>query len=171
MTSPIPLLPGDILLYSKSDLFGWLTSFRTFSPVVHVEMFEGKGASLASRNGIGVNRYCYRSAQLAAVLRPIERIDMAAVKAWFESRYRQGQDVGVRGRPYGWLDLLRFYNIKLNTDGWICSQFVAKALCAGGLQIFASGYYEGTIDPGDYFLPGALEWAWVREDVRSDLTT
>jgi len=171
MTSPIPLQPGDILLYSKSDVFGLLTSFRTFSPAVHVEMFEGEAMSLASRNGIGVNRYPFRDAQLAAVLRPKQAINMADVKAWFEVPFNKITGEGVRGRPYGWLDLLRFYGKKIKTNGWICSQFVAKALSAGGLGVFASDYYCGTIDPGDYFIPWALEWKWVRPDVYKELTT
>jgi len=171
MTPPIPLQPGDVLLYSKSDFFGWVTSFRTFSPVVHVEIYEGGGLSLASRNGIGVNRYPLRLAQLAAVLRPRQKVDTDAMRTWFEQKYNPASGKGVRGRPYGWLDLLRFYNVKVNTDGWICSQFVAQALRAGGLSVFAQDYYCGTIDPGDYFLPAALEWAWVRPDVYKELTT
>lgn len=128
--------------------------------------------SLASRNGIGVNRYPFREAQLAAVLRPVQTINMADVKAWFEVPFNPLTGDGVRGRPYGWLDLLRFfYNIKIKTDGWICSQFCGVALREGGLKVFASDYYCGTIDPGDYFLPAAFSWAWVRPDVRKDLTT
>jgi hypothetical protein len=171
MNSPIPLLPGDILLYSKCDFFGWVTSIKTFSPAVHVEMYEGNGMSLASRNGIGVNRYPFREKQLAAVLRPKQQINMAAVTTWFETEFSRFSNTGVRGRPYGWLDLLRFYGIKIFTFGWICSQFVAKACLVGGLDVFAIDYYQGTIDPGDFFLPSAFAWQWVRPDVRKDLTT
>lgn len=171
MTSPIPLLPGDILLYSKSDLFGWITRIKTFSPAVHIEMYEGQCMSLASRNGIGVNRYPFREAQLAAVLRPRQQINMAAVTKWFEKPFNKITGEGVRGRPYGWLDLLRFCCIKIPTFGWICSEFAALACVAGGLDVFAADYYAGTIDPGDFFLPSAFTWEWVRPDVRKDLTS
>lgn len=172
MHPPIPQpQPGDILLYSKSDIFGRLTAFRTFSPAVHVEMYEENGMSLASRNGEGVNSYPFRPEQLAAILRPKQAIDMAAVTKWFEEPFSRFTNTGVRGRPYGWLDLLRFYGIKLFTFGWICSQFAAKACQAGGLDVFASDYYQGTIDPGDFLLSPAFHWQWVREDVRKQLTT
>lgn len=171
MNFPVPLAPGDILLYSKSDFFGWVTSFRTFSPAVHVELYEGDGYSLASRNGIGVNRYPVRSAQLCAVLRPMLPVNMEALKKWFECPFPTFKTIGVRGRPYGWLDLLRFYGIKLPTDGWICSEFAALAMRAGGLKVFPINYYAGTIDPGDFFLTPALEWVWVRQDALKDLST
>lgn len=176
LNTPIPLLPGDTLLYSKSDVFGLLTSFKTWSPAVHVEKYEGDGLALASRNGIGVNRYPLRTEQLCAVLRPKAPIDMAAVKKWFERPFstlspQPSPLVGVRGRPYGWLDLLRFYGLRLPTNGWICSQFAALADRAGGLESFATEYYAGTIDPGDFFLSPAYAWAWVRPDVRTAITT
>lgn len=127
--------------------------------------------SLASRNGIGVNRYPFRPEQLAAVLRPKKPIDMEAVTKWFEQPFNSITGDGVRGRPYGWFDLLRFYNIKIATSGWICSQTVAYLCIKGGLDVFASGYYAGTIDPGDFFLSPALEWKWVRDDVREAVTS
>lgn len=171
MKPPVTLLPGDTLLYSKSDFFGWVTAIKTFSPAVHVEKFEGFGMSLASRNGIGVNRYPLRLAQLAAVLRPIEPLDMDAVTKWFEVPFNKVTGEGVRDRPYGWFDLARFFNIKLKTDGWICSEFAAMVDRVGGLKSFATKYYAGTIDPGDFFLPSCYEWQWVRPDVEKELTT
>jgi hypothetical protein len=170
MNLPIALQPGDTLLYSKSDVFGLITSIKTWSPAVHVEKYEGDGQSLASRNGIGVNRYPVRAAQLCAVLRPNQPINMAAVKKWFEVRFDRQTRRGVRGRPYGWLDLLRFYGMRIPTNGWICSQFAASADRAGGLNSFAKQYYAGTIDPGDFFLSPAYDWAWVRHDVLEDIT-
>lgn len=167
MTSPTPLLPGDVLLYSKSDFFGLLTAWKTWSPAVHVELYEGEGMSLASRNGMGVNRYLYRSKQLAAVLRPNAPLSMKSVTKWFETPYKSGE--GVRGRYYGWLDLLRFYSIRIPTGGWICSEFVAKALKEGGLKAFAEKYDEGTVDPGDYFVSPAFDWVWVRPNVLKQL--
>ena len=127
--------------------------------------------SLASRNGIGVNRYTYRENQLAAVLRPSSTVDMSAIKEWFEKPYSELTAEGVRGGYYGWLDLLRFYSIKLATNGWICSEFVAKALRVGGINAFAKCYNEGTIDPGDYFVSPAFGWMWYRPDVYWELTT
>jgi len=95
---------------------------------------------------------------------------MVEVRVWFTLPF-DGIATGVRNRPYGWLDLLRFYSIKVPTNGWICSQFAAKACRAGGITAFAEDYNEGTIDPGDFFVSPAFDWAWVRPDVRRDLTT
>jgi len=171
MTPPIPLQPGDTLLYSRSDIFGLITAFKTWSPAVHVEKYEGNNLSLASRNGIGVNRYPLRLEQLCAVLRPKQAIDMEAVRKWFEVPHSPLYlDGGVRHRPYGWLDLLRFYGLRIPTEGWICSQFAALADRAGGLASFAREYYAGTIDPGDFFVSPAYDWAWVRPDVREAIT-
>jgi hypothetical protein len=171
MTSPIPPLPGDTLLYGKSDFFGVLTSLVTFSPAVHVEKYEGNGMSLASRNGIGVNRYPFRIEQLIAVLRPNQPINMAAVTKWFEQPYNPFTCEGVHGRYYGWWDLLRFRDIKVPTNGWICSQFASMADDAGGLKSFAKDYYRGDLDPGEFFSSAAYDWEWVRPDVRVWLTT
>lgn len=157
-------------MYSKSDLFGWVTSFKTWSPAVHVEKYEGDGLALASRNGLGVNRYPLRLEQLCAVLRPNQPINMGAVTKWFEQEFDPETGLGVRWRPYGWLDLPRFYGIRIPTKGWICSQFAANFDRAGGLKSFAQNYYSGTIDPGDFFLSPAFDWAWVRPDVLRGIT-
>lgn len=159
MNDPIPtLLPGDHLLYGKKprDIFGLITSWKTWSPAVHIEVYIGNNVSMASRNGIGVNRYPLRTEQLIAVLRPKTPINMVKGLAWFDQ-------AGVKGRPYGWLDLLHFEGFKIKSGGWICSQFAALFDEACDFLSFNSQYFEGSIDPGDFFLSPVFNWEWVEE--------
>lgn len=155
MTPPTPL-PGDHLLYGKKpgDIFGLITSWKTWSPAVHIELYIGDNVSVASRNGIGVNKYPLRTEQLIAILRPRVPVDLKKGLEWFSQ-------ANVQGRPYGWLDLLHFEGFKIKTKGWICSQFVALFDEACAFLPFNPEYFEGSIDPGDYFLSPGLEWHWV----------
>lgn len=163
----IRLKPGDYLLYGAHDFTGWLTGLKTFSPAVHVEVYAGNGQSVASRNGLGVDMYDFRPGQLIAVLRPNQPFDFAAAMAWFNQPYRADVVEGVRGRPYGWLDLLRFFNICVkNSPGWICSQFGTLLGNAGAFNPFAKQYASGTIDPGDYFVSPCFDWVWVEAKAR-----
>jgi hypothetical protein len=160
------LLPGDHLLYGVKDFGGWVTSLKTFSPAVHIEVYIGGGISVASRNGIGVNSYPFRDAQLISVLRPNAPFDIEAALRWFDQPYDKITHGGVRGRPYGWLDLLRFYNIKIPTNGWICSQFVSALDAAGGFYPFSRLYSAGLIDPGDYLCSPMFNCFYITDKAR-----
>jgi hypothetical protein len=160
------LRPGDHLLYSPCDWAGRITSFKTWSPAVHIEIYIGNGQSVASRNGLGVNRYPLRTAQLVAVLRPNASLDMARAMAWFSEPFQAYCSMGVQGRPYGWATLARFYNIHLNSVGWICSEFAAMFDVAGGFHPFADAYCSGSIDPGDYFISPKFDWIWLTDKAR-----
>lgn len=158
VTETIPVLqPGDHLLYGVKprDLFGWVTRIKTWSPAVHIELYVGDYVSVASRNGEGVNKYPVRMEQLIGVLRPRVPIDLAKGLQWFSQS-------NVQGKPYGWLELLHFVGLKVKSPGWICSQFVALFDEACGFLPFNPEYYEGSVDPGDFFLSPLLEWHWVQ---------
>ena len=45
------LLPGDVMLYRPSGVFGWLIRVKTWHPISHVEVHCGGGQSFASRDG------------------------------------------------------------------------------------------------------------------------
>lgn len=125
--NPALLKPGDILLYGPSSIYGWIIKLKTWHPISHVEIYDGNGMSWASRDGIGVNIYPFRSAQLAVVLRPTQPIDMVVAREW--ARHM----VGV---PYGWLDLLAFVGSKKRFKGIVCSPFVCRFAKVGGLNLF-----------------------------------
>jgi hypothetical protein len=141
------LEPGDILLYGGRDLVSRLIQFRTWSDVSHIEIYVGDGRSVASRNGIGVNKYPLRIAGLRRVYRSKQRLmlhgffDFEKSMAWFAT---------VSGKPYGWADLLRFYLINVRTQGLICSEFADLFFRNGGLPLFNTNYPEGAVCPGDY---------------------
>lgn len=158
MNTPTPLFAGDHLLYGRTpwDLFGFITSLKTWSPAVHIEIYEGFGMSLASRNGVGVNSYPYREEQLIAVVRPPNTFEFERGLKWFD---------GVRGKPYGWLDLLRFVGINIKTNGLICSEFVAMFDRVSLSYPFNLNYPEESVDPGDFLLPRDFQWIWVHEKV------
>ena len=141
-----PLEPGDILLYGGTDLVSRLIQFRTWSDVSHIEIYTGAGRSVASRNGIGVGEYPLRIKGLRRVYRPklvagFPPFDLEKSVRWFWT---------VKGTPYGWADLLRFYLIDVPTKGLICSEFADLFFRNGGLPLFNTNYPEGAVCPGDY---------------------
>lgn len=160
------LKPGDHLLYGKHDLFGWITSVKTWSPAVHVEEYIGNGASVASRNGLGVGVYRYRSSQLIGVLEPKQTINLEKAMVWFNDPWDKVSLTGVKGRPYGFAQLLHFYNIRVKTHGWICSQFIDYFDNAGDFFPFNGEFDGGAVDPGDYFESNGLNWKWVDPETR-----
>jgi hypothetical protein len=158
MFSPIPLQPGDHLLYGKSDLFGLITSVKTWSPAVHIEVYCAPGYSVASRNGIGVNLYPVRLAQLIAVLRP-RRFDLEAAMQWFRAH--------ARGEAYDWLGLLCFtLAVKQGSKRkMFCSEFAARLDRHAGCRSFHPEFDADRIAPGNFAMSPAFEWAWKREGV------
>ncbi|HTB86013.1 MAG TPA: hypothetical protein VK742_20375 [Candidatus Sulfotelmatobacter sp.] len=153
------LLPGDILLYGGNDLVSRLIQFRTWSDVSHIEIYVGGGRSVASRNGIGVNEYPLRIAGLRRAYRPKTDFWLDAnfdkAMAWFQT---------VKGTPYGWADLARFYLIDIPTRGLICSEFGDLFFRNGGLPLFNTNYPEGAVCPGDNEKVSSLLlaqiWSW-----------
>jgi len=149
------LQAGDILLYGGYDLVSRLIQFRTWSDVSHIEVYIGEGRSVASRNGIGVNQYPLRVLGLRRVLRPVVSFDLAAGLHWFES---------VKGTPYGWGDLAKFYLIDIPTNGLICSEFGDMFFTACNLPLFNTAYPEGAVCPRDYQTVSSLLikqiWSW-----------
>jgi hypothetical protein len=121
------LSPGDTLLYRPQGLFGFFIAAKTWHKIAHVEVYDGQKQSLASRDGIGVGRYPVRLSQLAYVLRPRRRLDLAAGRAWFDT---------MNGKPYGWLDLVSFVGLPAIAPGIVCSPFAAGFYRASGWNVF-----------------------------------
>lgn len=138
------LLPGDILLYRpvKGSLFGFIIRSKTWHNVSHCEMYVGKGKSVASRDGIGVGQYVWRSTELAYVLRPDRNLDWASFWRWFQT---------VNGQKYDWVGLLRFAWFKDVGKGQetkqFCSEFLARACRALGAKVFSDAEDADAIAP------------------------
>lgn len=144
--------PGSILLYqTPDDLVDWIIT-RT-GPAAHCELYEGSGKSLASRNGIGVNRYDFRAEGLIGVLEPA-KVDMAAFSAWFET---------VKGEAYDWSGLEGFLLGKV-TEGpneLFCSAFIEFGFERQGNPLFNKLWPHGLITPTDYFKSALCKWVWA----------
>lgn len=108
------LQPGDCLLYRGSGVFSWIIRFKTWHPESHIEIYVGKGQSVASRDGKGVGKYPLRTKDIAYILRPKKSMNLMAGMLWFKTQ---------EGQPYGWLDLLQFGGFEVDAKGMICSTF------------------------------------------------
>lgn len=121
------LKPGDTLLYRPSGKFGWIIAVKTWHAISHVEVYDGSLQSLASRDGLGVDRYPLRLNDLAYVLRPRVPLNLSKGRAYFDS---------LKGTPYGWWDLADFVNLPVDGKGIVCSPFVAGFYRAAGWNVF-----------------------------------
>lgn len=122
MVAPEMMRAGDVLLYSGDGLFNRIIRLKTWSRYSHVEVYDGLGFALASRNGIGVGRYPVRLEGLTAIYRPRPPIHMNTARAWFTT---------VDGQGYDWFGLLAFTSAKIqgrDNGKMFCSEFAARLL-------------------------------------------
>lgn len=157
------LRPGDVLLYSGKGLFSTLIKIKTWSRISHVEVYDGYGQSVASRDGQGVGRYGLRSEDLVAIMRPRTftgrgNFNVLKARAWFAT---------VDGQAYDWLGLLAFLGTRFqggHNDKMFCSEFATRFLRAGGFDPF-NGYDADGIAPGEFLKSSAF--TEVYSDVES----
>ncbi len=157
---PTILKPGDCLLYGPRGVVGWLIAMKTWHRIAHVEVFEGVidgvPMSVASRDGIGCNRYVLRTSELVRVLRPNQPVDLAAATAWFERV--------ARGQRYDFRAILRFLWPSDSPDAdpnrQICSAFSTRWYRAGGLRVFSAGEDADRIAPFQFDTSPALDEVW-----------
>jgi hypothetical protein len=150
----IPALkPGDLLMYAPSDFIDWIVAVKTWHPFSHCEVFDQAGASLASRNGIGVNRYTFRSEKLTRIMRPSQTYDHKKASEWFAT---------VRGQGYDWLGLLCFtLAVKQGSpDKMFCSEFATNLYRAGGLEPFEPDVSADTVAPCTFVYSGQMLTLW-----------
>jgi hypothetical protein len=153
MIFPQDLQLGDILLYNSLDIFDLAIDIKESDGKAHVEVWAGNAESWASRNGIGVNLYPYRSSGLVGVRRPKGQFNKPAVDAWFED--------GVRGMKYGWSDILASLEIEdagsgttniKQFSGVDCSHFAAALMEVAECPQFDTGYSKNKISPAEFDL-------------------
>ncbi|MEZ5421122.1 MAG: hypothetical protein R2708_27810 [Vicinamibacterales bacterium] len=119
------LAPGDCLLYGGRGFFNRVIQVKTWSRYSHVEIYDGDGWSLASRNGIGVARYPVRTDDLLTVLRLRTPFEMAGIRAYFRESDGQG---------YDWWGLLAFTSARWqgrDNGKQFCSEAAARAYRRG----------------------------------------
>jgi hypothetical protein len=142
MPSQVPisldgLQPGDIMLYHPPvyqwkkfwniNIFSKAIAIKTWHNISHVEIYDGNNMSWASRDGKGFDHYPVRTTELAYVLRPLRKLNLAVGRSWATS---------MIGTPYGWLDLLNFVGAPVDKKGIVCSPAAAGYLRACGWNVF-----------------------------------
>lgn len=151
---PAILRTGDALLYRPSDFFGWLIWLKSWTRIAHIEIYAGEGMSWASRDGIGINRYPLRTAQLGCVRRANVTLDIAKMEEYSAS---------VRGQGYDWRGLATFaVLVKKGSEGkQFCSEFATNDFRAGGFEPFNPSIAADTIAPSEFYQTGAMTTVWT----------
>lgn len=151
------LLPGDCLLYNADTLLDLAIRVKTWSPVAHVEVYIGDGLSVASRNGVGVNKYALRKQGITYVLRPNQAFDQAAALKWFYSN--------AKGERYDWLGLLCFTLAVAqgSPNKMFCSEFALRYYRAGGLNPLHPQWDADKTAPGNFLMSPAFDWIYSPE--------
>lgn len=155
MTEPLPELQfGDALLYNtKWDFVDWCIRTKTGSYAAHIECYIGAGQSVASRNGIGVNKYPLRKDGLIAVLRPKGKVDRESAMKYFYN---------VCNQKYAFWSLFAFWFAKWKADPkrQFCSEFATNWYRAGGFNPFAPELDADHVSPGTFMTSAEMELAW-----------
>jgi hypothetical protein len=132
---------GDVLLYRAKGLYGRLIAVKTWHDISHVEIYVGGFQSVASRDGQGTGLYPWRNTELALICRPPASFSLSKAMHWF---------LKSPHRPYGWLDLLQFVGLNVETRGIVCSPFATEFSRAGDLDPFNG-------EPADKIAPFQFE--------------
>ena len=157
------LHPGDVLLYRRTPLskspagwlFGLAINVKTWSDFSHVEIYDGDGESLASRDGAGVGCYPLRLEELACVRRPIgDWYDHGRVRRWF--------DATAEGQGYDWKGLLCFTLAAKQgaRDRMFCSEFACRAARIGMLKPFNPSLDADKVAPAQFWHTPAYDTIW-----------
>lgn len=162
MIDPSKLIAGDCLLYKRTPFrrsplgwfFGLVINVKTWSRFSHVEVYDGDGKSLASRDGKGVGRYKLRMEELAEVRRPTAlNFCHETGSRWFNS---------VEGQKYDWLGLLCFtLAVRQGArDKMFCSEFATRFYRKSGLELFNPDDDADKIAPAQMHQTPTLTTVW-----------
>lgn len=157
-----PVMPGDVLLYSRNGFFSRLIRIKTWSRISHCEGAISPWRTVASRDGQGVNEYPISLDGLAYVLRPARRLDLQAAMAWFQT---------VQGQGYDWLGLLAFFAAKWQgkeNGKMFCSEFLVRWLRAGGLEPFTPITDADAVAPGEFLKSPLFLVIWKEGEISEE---
>ncbi len=148
------LIPGDCLLYFSHSLVDWAIALKSWTKTAHVEIYSGQGLSVASRNGIGVNKYPLRVSGICAVRRPVGKIDLDSANAWFEA--------SARWQKYDWKGLLCFtLAVKQGAaDKMFCSEFATRYYRHAAMQAFDPDWDADRVPPSFFLVSPLFETVW-----------
>jgi hypothetical protein len=150
------LLPGDLLLYSRRGVFGWLIRHVSNGYATHCETYIGNGKTIASRDGVGVGTYALNLDGLYMVLRPKRPLDMSAVMAWQKT---------VDGQKYDWFGLVRAFvgnRWAVDNNKMWCSEHSCQVQRVGGNEPFSDpeDTPADSVTPSDFIQSGAFFIIW-----------
>jgi hypothetical protein len=148
------LRPGDCLGYFSRDLIDYAIALKTWTRLAHVEIYEGNGLSVASRNGLGVNRYPLRKTDIAVIRRPFGGMDFESAKSWFETT--------ARGEKYDWKGLLCFTLAvrQGSMNRMYCSEFMLRWYRAAGFLALDPDWDADKTPPAFILVPPTFETMW-----------
>ena len=164
MIIPADLQPGDFLLYGGTGVFADGIKLASGEPldggVCHIEVYAGGGQSWASRDGIGVDRYPFRPADLMMVRRPVQPFDTARIDDWFPK---------AKGIPYGWEDIGANLDVagvaaamaNNSKGGMDCSHFAATVAFIAHCPQFDETFDARRIKPRDFKLSREAKTIWT----------
>lgn len=155
--SPRQLVRGDTLGYFTRDPLDYAIALKTWTFISHVEVYDGDGMSVASRNGIGVNRYPFRSSGLCVVRRPKVAINYETADAWFESE--------ARGQKYDWKGLLCF-TLAVRQGSrrkMFCSEFWLRWYRHAQLELLDRNWDSDRTPPSFMMVTPNLETIWQKQ--------
>jgi hypothetical protein len=164
--NPAVLHKGDSLLYygntppeqpnHHADFVDWAIAVKTGYFLAHVEIYWGQGMSVASRNGIGVNRYPLRTGGIVCVRRPQGYMDFDAADFWFNN--------SARGQKYDFKGLLCFYlAVKQGSmKKMFCSEFELRYYRKAGFNPVHTEVDADRTPPSMSWISQAFETVWIK---------
>jgi len=154
---PKELKQGDCLLYFENSLVDWIIAVKTYTRIGHIEIYSGANLSVASRNGIGVNRYQLRLDGLMAVRRPKGMVDYQAAEKWFCDE--------ARGQRYDFKGLLCFTLAvkKGSPHEMYCSEFALNWYRHAGFEPFNPQQNPDKTPPSLFWVSSEFDTVWQKE--------
>lgn len=161
------LKAGDALLYygespvsapkNPAGFVDWAIGVKTGGRISHIELYDYPGMSVASRNGIGVNRYAMRLNGLVAVRRPFRAFDWQIGERWFNDDAR-GQEYDFKGLLCFWLAVRQGSPHRM-----FCSEFALRRYRHSGFEPFNPNQDADRTSPFDFWKCGTMETIWQKK--------
>jgi hypothetical protein len=156
MTIPEDLRAGDVMFYRPCAWYSRLICALSGGWTSHVEVYYGKGLSIAARP-YGVNIYASRVDRYLASIRRPGFAYFDASGGWLAIKH----DIG---KPYEFKALPRFFQYwrRSRHVARVCSPIATKFLMGGGCNPFQPRADLSRVSPYDLWASTALYTIWGR---------